>query len=173
MILLLPKKSKRSNRSSTEWRIRDDDSNHALQTKCRIPSTKNTIWKTFWLSQRWMMHPHMTFTMRIFPGKMAQWKHLSQKISQLHLVCSVLNSTWLIGEWIGTFAADLNKIPDIEKQVAQIYIYHSKDDPVVPYQHSETLASLLPTATMLTFENRWHFNQPALPELLEKIQYYT
>lgn len=96
-----------------------------------------------------------------------------KKISQLHLVCSYLESKWLIGEWIGTFTAELDKIPDIEKQVDQIYIYHSKDDPVVPYQHSETLASLLPTATMLTFENRWHFNQPALPELLEKIQYYT
>lgn len=95
-----------------------------------------------------------------------------KEISQLHLVCTYLSSTGLIDEWIGDFIIDHDKVSTIEKQVNQIFLYHSKDDPVVPYRHSEKLAELLPKSTFLTFQNRKHFNQPALPELLENINYY-
>lgn len=93
-------------------------------------------------------------------------------ISQLHLVCTMISSEWLVGEGLGQFVADRNKITSIETQVEKIFLYHSKDDPVVPYWHSEKLAELLPKSTFLTFQNRKHFNQPALPELLENINYY-
>lgn len=95
-----------------------------------------------------------------------------KNISQLHLVCTMISSQWLIGEGLGQFVADQSKIPTIENQVNQIFLYHSKDDTVVPYRQSEKLAELLPKSTFLTFQNRWHFNQPALPELLENINYY-
>ncbi len=95
-----------------------------------------------------------------------------KKISQLHLVCTYFESEWLIDEWIGDFLSDKAKIPHIQDQVDQIFLYHSTDDPVVPYSHSEKLAALLPKSTLLTFQNRKHFNQPALPELLENINYY-
>lgn len=101
-------------------------------------------------------------------------KYLSEnafpkKIDQLHLVAPVLESDGLIGETIGDFILDDDKIINIEKQAEKIYIYCSTDDQLTPYTQSEKLKKFLPKANLLIFEGRGHFNQPALPELLENI----
>ena len=46
----------------------------------------------------------------------------------------------------------------------------SKDDPVVPFNHSERLAKELPNANYMIFEDRQHFNQEHFPELIETIK---
>ncbi len=55
------------------------------------------------------------------------------------------------------------------KQSAQIYLYHSKDDPVVPFSELEKFKERLPEAKIRTFEDRQHFNQEHFPELVEDI----
>ena len=42
----------------------------------------------------------------------------------------------------------------LEKQCNQIYIYHSKDDPLVAYEHAEKLSSVLSSAILESFETR-------------------
>ncbi|USN58602.1 MAG: alpha/beta hydrolase [Candidatus Peribacteria bacterium] len=101
-------------------------------------------------------------------------KYLSENnfpkiISQLHIVSPVHNNDGLASETISTFELDDTKIPNIESKAEKIFLYHSKDDPVVPFHHGQSVAKLLPNAQFLQFENRLHFNQPAFPELLENI----
>ena len=51
-----------------------------------------------------------------------------------------------------------------------IYIYHSKDDIVVPYEDAEIYKRELPNAVLEVFEDRGHFNQDHFPELVEAIK---
>ena len=64
---------------------------------------------------------------------------------------------------------DTNRISNIEQQVEQIVLYHSKDDPSVPYASAERLSQMLLSAKLFTFEDRGHFGQDEFPELLENI----
>lgn len=56
------------------------------------------------------------------------------------------------------------------KQGGKITFYHSKDDPVVPYIDVEKYKKALPDATIVTFDNKGHFNESNFPELVNDIQ---
>jgi predicted alpha/beta hydrolase family esterase len=55
-------------------------------------------------------------------------------------------------------------------QTKNIYLYHSKDDPVVPFSALHKFEKALPAAHSRTFEDRKHLNQEEFPELLTDIQ---
>lgn len=57
----------------------------------------------------------------------------------------------------------------LAEQAGELYMYHSKDDPVVEYSEFEKYRAQLPNAHMKSFENRQHFNQENFPELIEDI----
>ena len=104
-------------------------------------------------------------------------KYLSEntfpkQITQLHLVAAVFDNKGLVDETIGDFILDTTKFGNIEKQVDKIFLYASTDDPLVPMSHCENYKKYLPSAEVLIFQNRGHFLQPALPELLENIWSY-
>lgn len=52
----------------------------------------------------------------------------------------------------------------------KIYLIHSKDDPVVPYEEVEVYHRLLPQSQILSFDDRQHFNQKHFPELVELVK---
>lgn len=56
------------------------------------------------------------------------------------------------------------------EQVEQIFLYHSKDDPVVPFKELSRYESALPKATSRVFEDKKHFNQEHFPELVADIK---
>jgi len=58
----------------------------------------------------------------------------------------------------------------LDFQTEKIYLYHSKDDPVVPFSALEKYKQALPMAKTRVFEDRKHLNQPKFPELLEDIK---
>jgi predicted alpha/beta hydrolase family esterase len=94
-----------------------------------------------------------------------------KKIKQLHLVCPVFNEEYplISSETLGNFVLDPGKLKNISPQVEEIFIYHSKDDPLIPYSHSEQYKKHLPTAKLTLFEDRGHFQVSEFPELLENI----
>lgn len=55
-------------------------------------------------------------------------------------------------------------------QTDKVFLYHSKDDPVVPFQALDQYQKLLPNAIVRVFEDRKHINQEKFPELLEDIE---
>jgi len=74
-----------------------------------------------------------------------------------------------IEESLGDFVI-LNNLEKFQKQSDKIFIYHSKDDSVVPYINLEKYQEVLPKAIVRVFKNRDHFNQPEFPELVKEIK---
>lgn len=105
----------------------------------------------------------------LFLAKYLSENKFPKRINQLHLVASVFDNDGLDGETVGDFILDPEKLPALEKQVDHICIYNSRDDKLVPFVHGEKYHSHLPKSELFIFENRGHFDQPAIPELLENI----
>jgi predicted alpha/beta hydrolase family esterase len=70
----------------------------------------------------------------------------------------------------GDFIVHPEDTRPILKKSDRTIIMHSKDDFLVPYQHGEALATALPEAEFITFEDKNHFLIEEFPELIEKIQ---
>lgn len=82
-----------------------------------------------------------------------------------------VTATFLVGAPFGE--GDL-KLPDdltrMTEQAGKLFIFHSKDDPVVPFGDCEKYVQLLPNAEAVVFTDKGHFNQEQFPELIEKIK---
>jgi predicted alpha/beta hydrolase family esterase len=106
-------------------------------------------------------------------------KYLSEnkfpvKISQLHLAAAPFdneNNLSLKGNDYNlidfSLGADLSLI---EKQVTEIFIHHSKDDPVVTFEMSRKFAQALPSAKKIDYTDRGHFSIKDFPEILKIIK---
>lgn len=111
----------------------------------------------------------------LFLAKYLSENMFPKHITQLHLVAWVFDKEGLPkGEdALADFILDPNKLNNLDKQVDQIFLYHSTDDPMVPFSHVEKYKSYLPKAQIFKFHDRGHFNVPELPELLENIRKYS
>src|SRR5690606_5095822 len=58
----------------------------------------------------------------------------------------------------------------LEKSAKEIHLFHSEDDPVVPYAELAKFQADLPDAISHIFEDRGHFNDSTFPELLEVLE---
>lgn len=74
-----------------------------------------------------------------------------------------------IEEPLGDFVIS-NNLKRFKKQGGKIFIYHSEDDPVVPYLDLGKYQKDLPDATVRIFKDRGHFNQEKFPELVREIK---
>ncbi len=97
---------------------------------------------------------------------------ISASVKQVHLVAPLLEeekgSPWKYGG----FLPNQQKLSVISTKVSEIYLYHSKDDDIVNYKQSVKLTTLLPGVVFEEFQSRWHFLQPAFPELLHNLWFY-
>lgn len=75
---------------------------------------------------------------------------------------------WQVDEYMLTddFAGRLPRIP-------RIFLYHSKNDEVVPFEHVQYYGEDLRWATIRAFENRGHLFSSGLPELVRDIKNLT
>jgi len=53
---------------------------------------------------------------------------------------------------------------------SKVHLYHSEDDPVVPFSHLADYERALPNAKVRIFKDKQHFHVPELPELIEDIR---
>jgi len=94
-------------------------------------------------------------------------EQLHKSIAGLFLIGAVYwgKENWEVTEYElhENFMFNLPPIP-------QIYLYHSRDDQVVPVTHLMYYADALPMATIREFENRGHLFGKGLPELAEDIK---
>jgi predicted alpha/beta hydrolase family esterase len=74
-----------------------------------------------------------------------------------------------IVEPLGDFVIS-NNLEKFKKQGGKIFIYHSEDDPVVPYIDLGKYQKALPDAVVRIFKNRGHFSQSEFPELVREIK---
>jgi len=91
-----------------------------------------------------------------------------KKIKSLFLVAAPFDDA---GEEypLGTFSLPQN-LEKLQKQARRVFIFHSRDDKVVPCADLGKYKKVFPEAQTVIFENRGHFNQEEFPELIERIQ---
>ena len=103
----------------------------------------------------------------IFLAKYLHENPLSTPVTRLILIAAPYDDA--THEDLGDFI--LPSATELKKSAKEIHLFHSKDDPVVPFTELAKFQRDLPTATVHIFEDRNHFFQPTFPEskeLLEK-----
>ncbi|MDC0506138.1 hypothetical protein OAN96_00935 [Candidatus Gracilibacteria bacterium] len=107
----------------------------------------------------------------IFLPKYLSENDFPKNIDQLHLISGPFDESGMDGEGVGNFKLEnFEGLRNIDKKVEKIFLYHSRDDFVVPYEHAEKYLKYLPSAQLMTFEDRGHFLQAEFPELIENIK---
>ena len=66
-----------------------------------------------------------------------------------------------------TLSASLKRF---QEQGGAISLYHSENDPVVPFSNLAKYRKELPNAAVRIFKDREHFQQAELPEIVEDIR---
>ena len=90
--------------------------------------------------------------------------HVSFMIGQIHLVAGCFGTD-------GGF--DLPESLDmITQQCDTVFIYHSTDDPVVPYDDALKYKEALPQANLVTCIGQGHFLSGKFPEIIGNIKKY-
>ncbi len=88
-------------------------------------------------------------------------------IASIHLVAAPYNDERK--EPLGDFKI-LQPVTALANHAKSIFLYHSMDDFVVPFNEMSKYIHDIPTAKVFTFTHRNHFLQPEFPELLENIK---
>ncbi len=131
-------------------------------------NAKYDIWK-IWLEK---FIPHLEDEVVLIGhslGAAFMAKYLSEnifpvKISGVFLVSGVFNK--------GSDGLPLYSfvLPEkISLQTEKIFLYHSKDDPVVPFEHVYLFKNALPSATLRELDGLKHINQEVFEELAQDI----
>jgi len=71
---------------------------------------------------------------------------------------------------LADFNPKIKNLKNIEKQCTYINIYHSKNDPVVPFEDFLNYKKYLTKANFHEFKNREHFSQEKFPEIIKDIK---
>lgn len=103
----------------------------------------------------------------IFLVKYLSENKFPKNITALLLVATPYND----GE-LGNFRLRINvsRFSNLARQAKQILLYHSKDDPVVPFAELLVYQKFFKKALSRVFENYGHFNQKKFPELIKDIK---
>lgn len=74
------------------------------------------------------------------------------------------------GEELGSFK--LSSVANLSENAKEVHLFHSKDDPVVPFTELAFYQKELPNAEAHIFDDRGHFFNltPTFPELLELLK---
>jgi len=67
------------------------------------------------------------------------------------------------------FYTHLQNFSQLDKVAGELYLVHSKDDPVVPFENQAKFAEYLPSAHLITFADKGHFWDEQFPEIIELI----
>lgn len=76
-----------------------------------------------------------------------------------------LETKYALGDFV--ISGELTKL---EKQGGKIFLYQSKDDPIVMESEVEEYRKRLPKATVSVLDGYGHFNVPEFPEIIEDIK---
>lgn len=137
-------------------------------------NAKYKVWK-IWFEK---IFPYLNKNKTILIWSSLGWiflvKYLSEndfpkQIDELHLVAPLFNDEWLNEEYVWDFALDIKKVSNIELKAKKVFLYFSEDDPILPFKQYYYYKELLKNSKFFIFKDRWHFSQPAFPELLENI----
>lgn len=99
-----------------------------------------------------------------FLAKYLSQERLSNRVAATFLISAPFNNKPL-----SEFAVE-GSLESFAEQAGKVFLYHSKDDPAVPFSELAKYEKCLPKATARVFEDRGHFNQSRFSELIEAIR---
>lgn len=98
----------------------------------------------------------------MFLSKYLQHNPLEKTVRRLILVAGRYSDN---AYDVGSF--ELTDVSNLSQSAAEVHLFHSQDDAVVPFGDLQKFQADLPSAISHTFTNRGHFNDKTFPELLE------
>ncbi|HWH07447.1 MAG TPA: alpha/beta fold hydrolase [Candidatus Paceibacterota bacterium] len=104
----------------------------------------------------------------IFIAKYLSEETFPKSIASVHLVAApfdTADANYSLADFV--LPESLEKMAE---QAARIYLYHSTDDPIVPFTDLAKYQSKLPYARTSIFADRDHFRMESFPELVADIQ---
>lgn len=105
-----------------------------------------------------------------FLAKYLSENTLPMSIQALFLIATPAEPVDLKREDSGDFNFDLSQFAKGVNHIKDIFIFHSKDDAVVPFEHALKYHAAIPSARLVSFEDKGHFLMEKFPELLEAIR---
>lgn len=106
----------------------------------------------------------------IFLAKYLSENDFPKKINSVFLIAAPFDADYRDDkETLGNFELP-ESLEKFEKQTGKIFLYHSKDDPIVPFADVEKYAAKIPSAEKVIFEDKGHFILKEFPEIVEKIK---
>jgi len=105
----------------------------------------------------------------IFLAKYLSENDINKKIKKIFLIAAPFDNDSMEEEPLYSFLRK-GDLKDLEKQVGDIFIYQSKDDFAVPFNHIEKYKKEILSANIREFEDRNHFLQESIPELVNDIK---
>lgn len=94
----------------------------------------------------------------IFLAKYLSENIFPKEIHSLHLIAPVFDNIGLKWESTGSFWFNSSELINLSNQVAEIHLWHSTDDTIVPFEHSMKFHTMLDKSILHKFEDRWHFS---------------
>jgi len=103
----------------------------------------------------------------IFLAKFLSENQFPRKISVTFLIAAPYENTeqYSLADFVLSDNLSL-----FSRQSPCIFLYHSTDDPVVPFSAAESYKEGLPEAQVRRFSDRGHFTQEIIPELISDIR---
>ncbi len=104
----------------------------------------------------------------IFLAKYLSENDFPKKISATYIIAAPYdteNSEYSLADFV--LPKSLEKF---QRQGGKIFIYHSKDDPIVPFSDSEKYLKSIPEAKRIIFTDKGHFMMEEFPELIESLK---
>lgn len=102
----------------------------------------------------------------MFLAKYLHEQPLPQKVRRLILIAPGYDDD--SHEDLGSFA--ITSAAGLENSAVETHLFHSQDDPVVPFTELAKFQADLSSAVTHIFSNRGHFLDPDFPELLELLK---
>jgi predicted alpha/beta hydrolase family esterase len=103
----------------------------------------------------------------VFLAKYLSENSFPKKIKATYMVAAPYNEDE--GKEMPEFSIT-HPLRKLEEQGGKLFIYHSKDDPVVAFTEMEKYKKELPKAIFRIFEDKGHFNMEEFPEIVEDIK---
>jgi len=104
----------------------------------------------------------------VFLAKYLSLNLLPKKIEAVLLVAAPFDNTKNM-ESLGDFALPVS-LEKFSGQAKKIYLFHSQDDPSVPFEQVNKYKKVLPNSEVVVFADRQHFDQESFPELVELLK---
>jgi predicted alpha/beta hydrolase family esterase len=164
------------NRSDWKWYLQRDLGDDYEVFNPRMPNKENAKyleWK-IWFERLIQFIGDGVILIGHSRGGLFLIKYLSENKFPKIIKALILVSAPYTGE--GSRYADnsnfnlQSNLEGVTNQAKKIFIFHSKDDPIVPVSDSEFYKQKFPAAKYVCLESEGHFNGPMVPGLIETIK---